>query len=78
MYPYPRRARPSIFFLALAAVLALGAAYYMHRTEDEFMGFGEGRVSKPGTFSMMAHAVINFGLSFSSFDLITPLLFRKV
>lgn len=31
----------------------------MHRTEDEFMGFGEGRVSKPGTFSMMAHAVIN-------------------
>ncbi|HVL02169.1 MAG TPA: AraC family transcriptional regulator ligand-binding domain-containing protein, partial [Dongiaceae bacterium] len=31
----------------------------MRRTEDEFMGFGEGRVSKPGTFSMMAHAVIN-------------------
>ena len=31
----------------------------MHRTQDEFMGFGEGRVSKPGTFSMMAHAVIN-------------------
>ncbi len=31
----------------------------MRRTEDEFMGFGSGRVSKPGTFSMMAHAVIN-------------------
>lgn len=31
----------------------------MRRTEDEFIGFGEGRVSKPGTFSMMAHAVIN-------------------
>ena len=31
----------------------------MHRTEDEFMGFGAGRVSRPGTFSMMAHAVIN-------------------
>ncbi|MCG8667883.1 MAG: AraC family transcriptional regulator [Pseudomonadales bacterium] len=31
----------------------------MRRTQDEFMGFGEGRVSKPGTFSMMAHAVIN-------------------
>lgn len=31
----------------------------MRRTEDEFMGFGAGRVSKPGTFSMMAHAVIN-------------------
>lgn len=31
----------------------------MHYTEDEFMGFGSGRVSKPGTFSMMAHAVIN-------------------
>ena len=31
----------------------------MRHTEDEFMGFGEGRVSKPGTFSMMAHAVIN-------------------
>jgi len=31
----------------------------MRRTEDEFMGLGDGRVSKPGTFSMMAHAVIN-------------------
>lgn len=31
----------------------------MRRTEDEFIGFGRGRVSKPGTFSMMAHAVIN-------------------
>lgn len=31
----------------------------IRRTEDEFMGFGEGRRSKPGTFSMMAHAVIN-------------------
>jgi AraC-like DNA-binding protein len=31
----------------------------MRQTQDEFMGFGEGRVSKPGTFSMMAHAVIN-------------------
>ncbi|MCG8533696.1 MAG: AraC family transcriptional regulator [Pseudomonadales bacterium] len=31
----------------------------MRHTEDEFMGFGSGRVSKPGTFSMMAHAVIN-------------------
>jgi len=31
----------------------------MHRTQDEFMGFGEGRVSRPGTFSMMAHALIN-------------------
>ena len=31
----------------------------MRRTEDEFLGFGRGRVSKPGSFSMMAHAVIN-------------------
>lgn len=31
----------------------------MRQTQDEFMGFGEGRISKPGTFSMMAHAVIN-------------------
>ncbi|MDX1805000.1 MAG: AraC family transcriptional regulator, partial [Alcanivorax sp.] len=31
----------------------------MQQTEDEFMGFGQGRKSKPGTFSMMAHAVIN-------------------
>ena len=31
----------------------------MRHTEDEFMGLGSGRVSKPGTFSMMAHAVIN-------------------
>ncbi len=31
----------------------------MRHTEDEFMGFGSGRISKPGTFSMMAHAVIN-------------------
>jgi len=32
----------------------------MRRTEDEFIGFGiGGRRSKPGTFSMMAHAVIN-------------------
>ena len=31
----------------------------MRHTEDEFMGFGSGRVSKPGTYSMMAHAVIN-------------------
>lgn len=31
----------------------------MKRTQDEFMGFGKGRVSKPGTFSMMAHALIN-------------------
>lgn len=31
----------------------------MQQTQDEFMGFGQGRKSKPGTFSMMAHAVIN-------------------
>lgn len=31
----------------------------MRRTEDEFMGFGEGYRTRPGTFSMMAHAVIN-------------------
>ncbi|CBL44623.1 Transcriptional regulator, AraC family [gamma proteobacterium HdN1] len=31
----------------------------MYQTEDEFMGLGAGRVSRPGTFSMMAHAVIN-------------------
>ncbi len=31
----------------------------MSLTEDEFVGFGAGRKSKPGTFSMMAHAVIN-------------------
>lgn len=32
----------------------------MRRTEDEFMGLGiGGKRSKPGTFSMMAHAVIN-------------------
>lgn len=31
----------------------------MKRTQDEFMGFGKGRKSKPGTFSMMAHALIN-------------------
>ena len=31
----------------------------MQQTQDEFLGFGQGRVSKPGTFSMMAHAVIN-------------------
>ncbi len=31
----------------------------MRQTEDEFMGFGQGRVSRPGTFSMMAHALIN-------------------
>lgn len=31
----------------------------MHQTQDEFMGFGVGRKAKPGTFSMMAHAVIN-------------------
>jgi AraC-like DNA-binding protein len=31
----------------------------MSQTEDEFLGFGQGRKSKPGTFSMMAHAVIN-------------------
>ena len=31
----------------------------MQQTEDEFLGFGQGRKSKPGTFSMMAHAVIN-------------------
>ncbi len=31
----------------------------MKQTEDEFLGFGQGRKSKPGTFSMMAHAVIN-------------------
>ncbi len=31
----------------------------MRQTEDEFMGLGAGRISKPGTFSMMAHAVIN-------------------
>jgi len=31
----------------------------MRQTQDEFMGFGSGRVSKPGTFSMMAHALIN-------------------
>lgn len=31
----------------------------MEQTGDEFLGFGQGRRSKPGTFSMMAHAVIN-------------------
>lgn len=31
----------------------------MRRTEDEFIGLGRGTKSKPGTFSMMAHAVIN-------------------
>lgn len=31
----------------------------MHQTQDEFVGLGQGRVSKPGTFSMMTHAVIN-------------------
>lgn len=31
----------------------------MQQTEDEFAGFGQGRKSRPGTFSMMAHAVIN-------------------
>lgn len=31
----------------------------MEQTEDEFAGLGQGRKSKPGTFSMMAHAVIN-------------------
>ncbi len=31
----------------------------MTQTQDEFLGFGQGRKSKPGTFSMMAHAVIN-------------------
>lgn len=31
----------------------------MQQTEDEFLGFGQGRKSMPGTFSMMAHAVIN-------------------
>lgn len=31
----------------------------MEQTGDEFVGFGQGRRSKPGTFSMMAHAVIN-------------------
>jgi AraC-like DNA-binding protein len=32
----------------------------MQQTEDEFMGFGQGYYrTRPGTFSMMAHAVIN-------------------
>lgn len=31
----------------------------MRQTEDEFMGFGQGYRTRPGTFSMMAHAVIN-------------------
>lgn len=31
----------------------------MKQTEDEFMGFGQGYRTRPGTFSMMAHAVIN-------------------
>lgn len=31
----------------------------MRQTEDEFLGLGRGTKSKPGTFSMMAHAVIN-------------------
>jgi AraC-like DNA-binding protein len=31
----------------------------MRRTEDEFIGLWRGARSKPGTFSMMAHAVIN-------------------
>ncbi len=31
----------------------------MQATEDEFLGLGRGRRSSPGTFSMMAHAVIN-------------------
>lgn len=31
----------------------------MQYTQDEFLGYGQGRKSKPGTFGMMAHAVIN-------------------
>lgn len=31
----------------------------MQQTEDEFLGFGDGFRTRPGTFSMMAHAVIN-------------------
>lgn len=31
----------------------------MRQTQDEFIGLGRGTTSKPGTFSMMAHAVIN-------------------
>lgn len=31
----------------------------MMQTQDEFAGLGQGRTSKPGTFSMMTHAVIN-------------------
>lgn len=31
----------------------------MRQTSDEFIGLAEGTRSKPGTFSMMAHAVIN-------------------
>ncbi len=31
----------------------------MQQTQDEFVGLGQGRKSKPGTFSMMAHAVVN-------------------
>lgn len=31
----------------------------MMQTQDEFVGLGQGRTSKPGTFSMMTHAVIN-------------------
>ncbi|MEL0028277.1 MAG: AraC family transcriptional regulator, partial [Perlucidibaca sp.] len=31
----------------------------MRQTHDEFIGLAEGARSKPGTFSMMAHAVIN-------------------
>ncbi len=31
----------------------------IQQTEDEFMGFGQGYRTRPGTFSMMAHAVIN-------------------
>ncbi|MGB4342654.1 MAG: AraC family transcriptional regulator [Moraxellaceae bacterium] len=46
------------------AVLATGdfirlMQIVMRRTEDEFIGLGRGTKSKPGTFSMMAHAVIN-------------------
>lgn len=31
----------------------------MQYSQDEFLGYGQGRKSKPGTFGMMAHAVIN-------------------
>src|SRR5699024_7341296 len=32
----------------------------LEQTQDEFLGFGQGRKSKPGTYSMMRNDVINW------------------